>query len=291
MNIFGLLLAKNEADIIEQTILSLKTHGSYKKIFIYDNNSTDETYHIAKRFEDDVIQVRSLPSPFSDELKYELLNSHSKDFSENDWLSIIDADEIYQESLRSKIEAAELAGANLIEGKSVQFYFSKDEDNDLFNPKIAASEQRRHYLLNYGEPRIFKYSSKFKLNAHAIKSKNPYFLKSPEAFLLHHFQYRSAQQTQKRLDIRIKNNTHSKNWGHINSANWQDYVVNSSYLHYWDGKLKTGLPIDANLYKIENNPAYTLASLLWMKRGGYLTPSQLEFFEASRIKRIFKKIF
>jgi len=73
MNLYGLLIAKDEADIIEQTLLSLREFGGFKKIFFYDNGSSDETANIAKKFNDIIPKVYSLTEPFSDNLKYQLL--------------------------------------------------------------------------------------------------------------------------------------------------------------------------------------------------------------------------
>ena len=289
MKIYGILIAKNEEDIIEQTLVSLKKYGSFEKIYFYDNESTDGTYNIAKKFEDHVLEVKSLATPFSDDLKYELLNSHSERYVPGDWLVILDADEVYQESLLDKIEKAELVQSNYIESWSAQFYFTEADDNVVFFSKINAADQRKNYLLNYGEPRAFKYNPNFKLSAKVVKAKHPYFIKSPESLLIHHFQYRSAAQTQRRLDIRLKNNLHSNNWGHVNSAKWQDYRVNARYLHVWDGSLRQGLPLGANLHKIRDNAAYTMANLNWLKRNGHLTDEQLKFFSASRIEKIIRK--
>ncbi|MDD2881491.1 MAG: glycosyltransferase family 2 protein [Rhodoferax sp.] len=291
MNIYGFMIVKDEADILAQTILSLIKFGSFKKIFIYDNGSKDATLQTAQQFSSNQVVVSQLLEQFTDNLKYENVYRQVGLLQDGDWFAILDADEIYQEPLLPVVLNAELEQANFIETRSAQFYFTDDNKNHEFKPDIAAAEQRPHYLINYGEPRIFKYNSKTKLTADQIKKKAHPLVVSSKLFLIHHFQFRSASQTQRRLDIRLANNVHSKNWGHINSANWQDYMVCARYLHRYDGNLREGLPAGANLYKIKNNAAYTMANLLWLRKHGYLTPDQMEFFDASRLQRLIRKLW
>jgi len=290
MNLYGLLIAKDEADIIEQTLLSLREFGGFKKIFFYDNGSSDETANIAKKFNDIIPKVYTLTDAFSDHLKYQLLNSHADEYKLGDWLAIIDADELYAENALDKISIAENSQANYIESKSAQFYFTDREDCHTFLPNIPAIAQRPHYLINYGEPRLFKFIPDQTLSEHTVKSRSTLLKLSPDKLLLNHFQYRSALQTQHRIDVRIANNNTSNNWGHIKDKHWQDYLVKADYLHRYDKQPIFGLPQNANLYKTPNNPAYTSASLKWMATNGYLTEQQQEFFKAGRVERLLRKI-
>jgi len=114
---------------------------------------------------------------------------------------------------------------------------------------------------------------------------------SPDKLLLNHFQYRSAHQTKHRINVRLANNNTSNNWGHIKDKHWQDYLVKADYLHRYNKQHVFGLPENANLYKIPNNPAYTSASLKWMAANGYLTEQQQLFFKAGRVEKLFRKLF
>jgi glycosyltransferase involved in cell wall biosynthesis len=291
MNIFGFMIVKDEVDILAQTIESLKTFGCFKKIFIFDNGSSDGTLELARTYESNLIEVSQLDEPFSDNLKFENVYRHTHLLSEGDWFAILDADEIYQEPLLPIIKAADIEAANYIESRSAQFYFTELDLNYEFNPNILAYEQHPYYLLNYGEPRIFRYSEKSKLTSQGVKKRDLMLTKCSRQLLIHHFQFRSSEQTQRRINIRMANNSHSNNWGHINSANWQDYIVPARYLHKYDGNVINGLPDNANLYKIRNNTAYTMANLNWLKRHNYLTVEQLRFFDASRLQRLVRKLW
>lgn len=289
MNIFGFMIVRNEADILAQTIESLLRHGDFKTLLIFDNDSTDGTLNVARQFKGERVVVESLNETFSDNLKFENVQRHQHLMQPGDWFAILDADEIYQESLLALVEDAERHSKNLIESRSAQFYFSTlDQDYD-FDPALPAIHQRKFYLLNYGEPRAFKFLPDQIITSDMVKRRDAVFKPAERKLLIHHFQFRSADQTQTRINLRRENDKSSSNWGHINSDNWKDYVVPAAYLHKFNDEIVAGLPDHANLYKIKNNPAYTMANLIWLKKNGHLTPDQLEFFSASRWQRLMRR--
>lgn len=291
MTIFGFMIVKDEADILAQTLESLVYFGGFQKIFVFDNGSTDATFQVAQLYDGDLIEVATLDELFSDNLKFENVYRHKNLFKEGDWFAILDADEIYQEPLLPLIQLAEYENANFIESRSAQFYFTEQELNYDFDPAIPAVQQHPYYLLNYGEPRIFRYSKEMVLNSEDVKKRHSSLVSCSRQLLIHHYQFRSARQTQRRLDIRMANNAYSNNWGHINSASWRDYIVPARYLHKFDGKIKTGLPLNANLYTIRDNAAYTMANLNWLKRHHYLNANQLSFFGATRLQRLIRRLW
>lgn len=291
MNIYGFMIVKDEADILGQTIESLLQHGGFRKIFVFDNNSTDDTFEVAQDFASDSLIVNRLDQTYCDDLKYDMVYSQSHQFQEGDWFSILDGDELFCEDQVEVVSRAEAGGFNCIEHDTVQFYFTENEDCQHFDRRQPAIQQRRHYLLNYGEPRIFRYSPQTRLTADLVKGRPPLLNIAPVKLMVQHFQYRSAAQVERRIRNRIENNRTSNNWGHVHSARWTDYLVPARHLHHLDGPIKRGLPGGANLYKIKDNPAYTMANLLWLKKNHDLTPEQLAFFTASRLQRLIRKIW
>lgn len=291
MNLYGILIAKNEGDIIEQTLLSLRQHGGFKKIFFFDNGSSDNTVEIAKKFNDLIKSVIIVDQPFSDTLKYQMLYQHQDEYQKGDWLAILDADELFAENVQNKILLAEQAGANCIEYKSAQFYLTPDDDCHEFSPTIPAIEQRPHYLINYGEPHFFKYFPDIRLTEQHVKSRFDWLQSSPEKLLINHFQYRSSTQIQQRIEIRIANHFASQNWHHVAGRHWQDYMLDPNWLHKFSGEFVYGLPKDINLYKIPNNCAYTYSILKWLDENNYLTKEQKAFLTANKLQRFFLKFF
>ncbi|WP_334049573.1 glycosyltransferase family 2 protein [Alteromonas gracilis] len=291
MKIYGFMIVKNECDILAQTIESLLTYGGFTKIFIFDNMSDDNTFAVAKKYESDVVKASQLNTPFSDNLKFENVYRHAALFNEGDWFAILDADEIYAEALYPICERATKEGANLIETKSAQFYFTEKDDSYDFDSSEPAHMQRPFYLVNYGEPRVFKYAKSVTLSADYVKSRPNELIAAKHLFQIFHFQFRSSKQMQKRIQVRIKNDKHSGNWGHVNATDWREYIVKSTYLHKYNGTIELGLPKQASLYKIPDNAAYTMANILWLKKHDFLSVEQRGFLKASRLKRIFKRLF
>lgn len=289
MKIIGFMLIKNEADIVGQTLQSLLDFGGFDQILVFDNGSTDNTRAVAQTLASDKLAVFDLPEPFSDNLKFENVYRHGHLMQDGDWFAILDADEIYRSHLRPLVEQAEQAGANMVCTRSAQFYFTEKDSSYIFEANKPAEQQRPYYLVNYGEPRVYRYSSDQRLSADYVKSKPAALKPHTELLDIFHFQFRSQEQTQKRLDIRLQNNAHSGNWGHIRSAKWTDYMVPAKHLHRFDGAVRYGLPPNANLYKIRDNAAYTMANLNWLKKHNMLTPEQLGFFKASKLTKLLRK--
>ena len=290
MDIYDFMIVKDEVDILAQTLRSLEQFGGFRKIFIFDNGSADGTFELLQTLVNDRIALHALSDLFSDKLKFENVYRHGNILKEGDWFAILDADEIYQESLYPIVQTAESENANYIESQSAQFYFTEFESNYDFDPSIPATRQRQYYLLNYGEPRVFRFSEKIYLTSDRVKARDPVLTPCSRKLLMHHFQFRSTDQTQRRLNVRMANHSHSNNWGHINSANWKDYIVPAKHLHKFDGSIISGLPADANLYKIRDNAAYTMANLNWLKKNNYLTAAQLGFFNATHWQRLIRKL-
>ena len=291
MAIYGFMIVKDEADILGQTLESLCRHGGFERLLVFDNGSSDDSRAVARRFEDRGVESRVLDEPFSDDLKYDNVYRHAHLLRDGDWFAILDADELYQESLPDLVAAAQTEGANYIESRSAQFYLTDNEPDYGFDRDRPAQQQRRFYLLNYGEPRVFRHSAGRRLDASLVKGRDPMLKVARRQLLLHHFQFRSEQQTQRRLAVRLANHRHSGNWGHVNSADWRDYLVPARHLHGFDGSIRTGLPTGANLFKIRDNPAYTMANLKWLRNNGHLTPDQLEFFSAGALTRWARKLW
>lgn len=285
------MIVKNEDDILAQTIESLLNYGGFTNIFIFDNMSEDNTLAVAKQYESEIVKVSQLNEPFSDNLKYEKIYRYSSLFNEGDWFAILDADEIYAEPLYPVCERASQEGANLIETKSAQFYFTDKDKSYDFDSSQPAYKQRPYYLVNYGEPRVFRYTKSVTLSADYVKSKPNELIPAKHLFQIFHFQFRSSKQMQKRIQVRIENNKHSGNWGHVKNTDWREYIIKSTYLNKYSGTIELGLPEHASLYKIPDNAAYTMANILWLERHGFLSVKQQDFLQASRLKRIFKRLF
>lgn len=89
MNISVVVLAKNNEKTIEN---SLKSLLDFDDVVVYDNGSTDETINIAKKFSN----VNLIQGEFKG---FGWTKNHATSFAKNDWILIIDSDEVVDSEL------------------------------------------------------------------------------------------------------------------------------------------------------------------------------------------------
>lgn len=98
MNISVVVLAKNNDNTIRQTLDSLK---DFDDVVVYDNGSTDDTMNIAKEFEN----VNLVQGDFKG---FGWTKNHAASYAKNDWILIIDSDEVVDKELFESLCRKEL---------------------------------------------------------------------------------------------------------------------------------------------------------------------------------------
>lgn len=280
MNLHGFLIARNEGDIIGPVLRSLLACGRYRHLHFFDNGSDDDTLAVAQTMAGGPLQVNVRLDPYSDALKYRLIAEHASSLREGDWVHVLDADEVLAGDPVAIAELADREGCNAVEHGCAQFYLTPDTADQAFDPAIPLLDQLQHYLINYGEPRLFRYTDLYTLSEAFVKGRDPRLRIATEHLPVMHFQSRSRTQIERRIQVRMANNQHSGNWGHVKAADWRQYLVPAKYLHCYDGQLRYGLPKGIDLFTVRNNAAYTAASLKWMRRNGHLGAEHERFFIA-----------
>lgn len=214
MKIHGICMVKNESDIITQTLESAVRWCDF--IYVYDNGSTDGTWEkvvkIAQKYEQ-IVPYKQESKPYSESLRCEVFNHYRVNSSEGDWWCQLDADEIYIDDPRTFLaEVPKKYG--VVWAASFQYYFT-DKDLELYNQNpslyaddVPVEDKCRYYINNWSEPRFFKYKKSLEWENNLVheKGKMPKGLGTyyPKRIRLKHFQYRSPQQIQKRLDTRLQ---------------------------------------------------------------------------------------
>ena len=98
MNISVVVLAKNNENTIKTTLESLK---GFSDVVVYDNGSTDKTIDIAKSFSN----VNLVQGEFKG---FGWTKNQAASFAKNDWILIIDSDEVVDLELFSTLQTKTL---------------------------------------------------------------------------------------------------------------------------------------------------------------------------------------
>ena len=98
MNISAVVLAKNNEITIRKTLQALK---KFSEVILYDNGSTDSTMDIAKEFPN-VVLIEGKFKGFG------WTKNRAASFAKNDWIIIVDSDEVVDEELLTTLQQKEL---------------------------------------------------------------------------------------------------------------------------------------------------------------------------------------
>ncbi|KAB8320270.1 glycosyltransferase family 2 protein [Tolypothrix campylonemoides VB511288] len=214
MKIHSICMVKNESDIIAQTLKSAAMWSDF--IYVYDNGSSDGTWEqvikLAKDYEQ-IIPYKQESKPYAESLRSEPFNDYRANSSDGDWWCQLDADEIYIDDPKAFLSKVPRK-YGVVWAASFEYYFT-NKDLELYNqnPSLYADdvpvEQKcRYYINNWSEPRFFKYKKSLvwekSLTNDVGRMPDGVGASYRERIRLKHYQYRSPQQIQKRLDTRLQ---------------------------------------------------------------------------------------
>jgi hypothetical protein len=240
MKLHGIMLVKNEADIVEFALDRAAVWA--ERIYVFDTGSTDDTWarvqNLAKRCPA-IVPYRSAARDFRDELRGEVFNAFRHEAGPGAWWCRLDADEVYAEDPRAFL--ADVPGYHhVVWAAHLQFYFTP-ADVARFphlegeRPTIDETNRPRYYLNNSSEARFFRHRSRLRWDDGSWP--RHLGLVHPRRIPLRHFQYRSPQQIQLRLDTRRQAaRAGYQHFGHSLQTRWQEQVRDAAGLHYDDGQ-------------------------------------------------------
>ncbi len=237
MKIHAICVVKDESDIVAQTLKSAAQWCDH--IYILDNGSTDRTWEkvldLAREYQQ-ITPYKQDNCVFYNGLRGEVFQHYRFKAAEGDWWCRLDADEIYIDDPRiflAKVPHEYQA----VWAASFQYYFTdKDLERYQQKPSLYANdvpiEQKCHYYLNnWSEPRFFRYDKRI------VWDRNqgwPHFgAFYPVRIRLKHYQYRSPQQIQRRVNIRCEARVKgSDGFLHEAQSNWEVVTNNSSRMSF-----------------------------------------------------------
>ena len=129
MDLTVLIITKNSADTLEQTLISV--HGFAKEIVVVDDYSTDKTKEIALRYGSRIVLHR--------EYDFGRMRSFALSSVRSEWTLVLDSDEVLTEKGREEIKCA--ISQNAYDGYHVPFR------NHLFGKKLLHGELHKKLVL------------------------------------------------------------------------------------------------------------------------------------------------
>jgi Glycosyl transferase family 2 len=200
----GMSLVKNESDVIEQSLVAAATWADF--IYVYDNASDDGTWEIVcdlAATHPQIVPYKQDATPYRQSLRGELFERYRG--APGDWWGILDADEFYIDDPRRFLTAVpERFGE--IWSASFEYYFTDvdaaryEEDPAAYADDVPVGDKCRHYINNWSEPRFFRDTERVEWDKGGWpEGLGPAY---PERIRLKHYQYRSPQQIQRRIDSR-----------------------------------------------------------------------------------------
>lgn len=205
MRIHALALVKNEADVIGQTLAAAAAWAD--AIYVYDNGSDDSTWEIVHDLaatHPSVVPAIQDATPYRQSHRRALFERHRGE--PGDWWGFLDADEIYIDDPRAFLAAVpEKFGE--VWNASFEYYFTDvdaaryDEDPAAYADDVPVEGKCRYFVNNWSELRFFRDTERvyWPEGDGSPEGLDPVY---PGRIRLKHYQYRSPQQIQRRIDSR-----------------------------------------------------------------------------------------
>lgn len=243
MKIHGICLLKNEADIVEYSLL--ENSRWCDAIYVYDNGSTDGTMErveaLAKKHPH-IVPFGTCTKPFTDNLRADVYNAFKPRAAAGDWWCRLDADEIYVDDVRAFLTRLP-SHLHFVWSIYMQYYVTEKDEARLAEFEgqppfdVNAENLPRYYLADYAEPKFFRYRPG--LHWEQGSWPNHVGLTAPEMLRHKHIQYRSPEQIERRLRTRRDATSHGYlGFPNSNEVSWREKIESSSRLHFdaGDGK-------------------------------------------------------
>jgi Glycosyl transferase family 2 len=227
MKIHALCLVKNEADILQETLISALHWSDY--IYVFDNGSDDGSWELVKELAEQhpqIVPYKQDDVLYSNGLLADIFNAYRSNAGPRDWWCRLDADEIYIDDPR--IFLAKIPDRfQTVWSASFAYYFT-DQDAISYQKdpvsylKIPVEQRLRYYLNHWGELRFFRHDDDMvwtRDDGHFPKAVWE-GLVYPVRIWLKHYQYRSPDQIQRRLLTRGQAIKVGNGFRHEATSNW-----------------------------------------------------------------------
>ena len=251
MRFHGLMLLRDEGDIIAETLTHLLTWIDV--LHIYDLGSTDETWDIVQDFalRDARIQpFKHEPTVYQDSLRCIMFDRLRSGFAKGDWIQKIDGDEFYPVPPPKFVKERLLPSEGMVHLQWYFFRLTTDEAAAYESGAIPISEDRKRSIIDrrryykvsqYSEPRLFRYRPTMQWPSTTHWPYNAGLL-AYERIPVLHYPHRDPTQLTRRFALRAAMKQRKAAAGdHWNTADWHGELVDPH----------TGIAHGAKLDKLE----------------------------------------
>ncbi|MBV8901767.1 MAG: glycosyltransferase family 2 protein [Verrucomicrobia bacterium] len=217
-------VVKNEGDVIRAGLQAASEWAD--RIIVYDGQSDDNTWEVVCSMAGEkIIPWKQDGKVFQESLRAEVFNAFRAGSRPGDWWCHLDADEFYVENPRQFLSRVPWP-YHVVWGIAVEFYLTeKDVDPDYrLRPEVPEAELGRlnYYSVDNSEPRFFRDRRRLVWPSDTGWPLNmgPVY---PKRLLYKHYKYRSPEQTQLRLQTRLKSVAGGfTGWEHARTADWRE---------------------------------------------------------------------
>lgn len=234
MRIFGLAVVKNEEDIIEYS-LTRASAWAYR-IFVMDNGSNDGTWDkvcSVARSNPVIVPWKQCDDFFSDGIRARIFNEFKHYARAGDWwCARLDADEFYIDEPKAFLESKVKPYYHVVCSKHIQYRLTDTDIDDMSHKDMGIEERisRLSYFDRYAtsEIRFFRHRKGLKWDETNSLPRH-IGLVCPERMLVRHYQYRSLEQIQKRIQTRLlTRQQHPHIFPHVSSERPEEYIAKTT---------------------------------------------------------------
>jgi hypothetical protein len=288
MRFHGLLLVRDEDDIIEETIR--QAFKWIDTVWVLDTGSTDETPAILETLSREFHGLNFLgrhPLRFDQSIRSFLFHEARNGFTEGDWIVKLDADEFYHIEPPEFVNRFVQPSFGVVDLTWYYFRLTEAEADAYESGNVdpvadrqrPISERRRYFkMATHREPRLFRYRETMRF---AAKNNAPSFAGPvcPHPIPVRHYPHRDPLQMKKRFALRsAMMSSGSSEGGHWKSAEWRNDLVRN------DGSEKPNS-------SLATQAGHTDGPLLYWNERRDLPDRTMHTLETKGFKQLIKRLY
>ena len=290
MKIYSLLLVKNEADVIQASLLDACRWSD--RIIVIDNGSTDGTWEIIQSLANthpQIIPWLQYTGPFHIGLRAKAFRAFRHELTADDWWCVrLDADEFFPGDVRTFLANVPKRFRTVKKYSTDYILTREDIAKHTFTGDFSQDRKYiTHSLGVHRQERRFMRHSPWLVWLERWRYPHPWGCLFPTPIPVDHYQFRSPQQMAKRYATRQQAKADGcGSFSHERGSGWEDYLdllhVGRNIVRVADGKVVK----EFHAPRFPNSLLYgTLRkskarrSFEYAQELGDLTPKPLEYHE------------